>query len=521
MQLKFNKYFIFALFFLVCIPSAYAACKIPADFSPGNNFVLTDTTLCDGVTYTDIFFTLAQNWITFDCNNSYITSSTVTPAFKLTGSNINLINCDISDHTGRVIDMMTWDNTLSNIQVHSGEYGVYLGAFADKNSMDNLFINNTDYGVYIAGGDENNLSNSIFDNMINYSYVETSGCNQNNIWLNHFWDKPPNAYSIVASSSLCVDTGGGVMEGNFYEENIPEEDIIPSPFECGQISSTNLTTYNVYNDMLSFNWSRQSHISSPQFKYFIDLSNNSGMSWSNIGSTTDTNFSFDTDNYNDGPNQMLRIRPFDGYYNGTPFYTSMFGIGKDSSLLGYTYFCREDATEPGQKVANVTIISLGTPFKTRSDENGTFNLSYIPPGIHKIVAFKEGYMSRWNLTVDVNPGAIENADFELCPIEKSCQSDCTLVGSNRCEPTCDGIAGCIFNFEDNCENLAKGTKVEHNSTHKAICCEHNYKYSLFAPAVDINVTATDIVTLTRIINFRDQFKYIVGAKMKIVVFDKK
>ncbi len=468
-----------------------------------HNILTEDTTFCTGTYYvnpgasSNAAIRIDTDDIVVDCNNSKIIGDGTETGIEINADNTKLYNCFLEDY----------------------EKGVHISTWGEGNELYYMFVNNTDYGIHIEN-DGNEIHGSVFGDVSTYSIYADPSTQNNNIYLNHFWDK---GVDVGNSQDFCVDVSGSV-QGNFYEEHIPEEDIAEG--DCGLINYTSLNTYKNYNDMLTFNWTRQSNALEDK-NYFIDISNNSGISWSNIGHLFGHEFTFDTDAYNDGPNYMLKIIPFDGYYNGTPFYTSMFGIGKNSTLLGYTYMCRKDATEPGQKIGNVTVMSLGTPFRTISDENGTFNLSGLPPGEHIIIAYKDGHISQWNLTVEIYPGAIENADFELCPMDITCRSDCTLLGSNRCEPLCDGIAGCEFNFGNpvgngpSCANLAKGTKVRHNESHQAICCEKDYKYSYYAPALNISVDATDIVTLTKIVNFRDQFKYLVGAKMKIIVFDKK
>jgi hypothetical protein len=160
-----------------------------------------------------------------------------------------------------------------------------------------------------------------------------------------------------------------------------------------------------------------------------------------------------------------------------------------------------------------------------TDAFGNFSFANLPYSNYTLVVNYTGYTNaRRNLTLQ-SPAEIRDINAgEICPLASDCEADCTLRGEDICDPACDGVNGCSFQFgvggAGSCEGSRDGLRVFFNTTHDAVCCSSS-TYIRKTTGIDVSVPGQNVVKMTSVVNFRDAFKYVVGAKMHVIVYEKR
>ena len=160
-----------------------------------------------------------------------------------------------------------------------------------------------------------------------------------------------------------------------------------------------------------------------------------------------------------------------------------------------------------------------------TDSTGYYQFMGLTWGNYTVVAnFTGNTNARRNLTLNKFKETRNFNAGEICPLASDCTADCTLRGKDRCEPSCNGVNGCVFQFGlppgPSCEGRRAGLKIYFDATREAVCCTRD-KYIKKTTGVEIGVPGQNVVKMTSIVNFKDAYKYIVGAKMNVVVFQKR
>ncbi len=157
------------------------------------------------------------------------------------------------------------------------------------------------------------------------------------------------------------------------------------------------------------------------------------------------------------------------------------------------------ACPKGCPVAGATVKVLGTGLSATTLAAGTYSIANVPSGTYDVVASKpvDGYDDATSLNVNAVSGAV-TVDFTLLLSLGSCTNDCTKVGSNFCDASCDGKGSCKF-YSSETKKACDGTFgiIGLSGGRQVSCCEGQ----LYSPIkADVTVRAKEIIkTITPVV----------------------
>jgi len=242
----------------------------------------------------------------------------------------------------------------NSVVIDPTTYGIYM--WYDYAHLVNVTVTGAPTALYLNNAGNNNITNSSFSatsyamnlrfNPTRYNNIYRNTFNgstadlklwdttarYNNIFLNHFYGGGLD--DSWTYQDYCVNYDG-VDEGNFYRYTIPRAD--RGDDECGTVDVIEPDGGENYVDTspIFINWTRQSGFK--PMTYGVWYSDDSGSSWYAIGSTSDTNYTWNASGK--GGNQFLiRIIPHDTVVDGTYNWShDDFSIIKNLSNVNVTY----------------------------------------------------------------------------------------------------------------------------------------------------------------------------------------
>ncbi|MBD3314089.1 hypothetical protein GF345_06615 [Candidatus Woesearchaeota archaeon] len=278
---------------------------------------------------------IAEDDIVLDCNGTELQGDNTSLTYGIYSNgydNLTVLNCTIYYYEAGMYIRDTANSTFHNNALKGNTaYGIYLRESGYARLFNNTFLENDDYGLYLEDSDYTNITRNIFNSQASlYDDLRiTSGLSeQNNIWNNSFYGS--GIYDSGSGSDFCV-----MGEGNFFEQSIPYSGLsLPGPgipaSDCGQ-SQIIYPSGGSYQNSLFINWTNQS--SPLNLTYHIQYSNDSGLTWYFVNSTTSLNNTWDITGIPGGDEYVLRMMPFDGTYNGTINHSARFRIIPDNTWV--------------------------------------------------------------------------------------------------------------------------------------------------------------------------------------------
>jgi len=542
---------------------AAAQCVTPAD----DTIIAADTVLCGGAynirdAAGDGVFKIAANSVELNCKLASITGDSSGIGVNITGfKGVTVRNCIFNKYRYGI-----WGNTSVKLNALSDTFyamtdtGVYLktgssfatisGNLFQGNSRDvfidmsdsatirgnnftgattlnlglqlskgHLVTDNTfsakDYGIVFAiGANESAVTNNTFFGTglgsVAFTVSGALSAFNNSIWMNRFYGK--GVVSGISRQNFCVNG-----KGNYYDVNIPFANIGWN--DCGRPTITGAYPRTLalgFQSPFRVNWTNQSSYPS-NMSFFVEFTNGSG--WLHVNFTRDLNTLFDTDTLPNLCSYRLRVTPWDSIVNATQNVSTAFCIRTRGNIRGKVKACDgSDLWNASIWLFNTTPWGLHSVIYTNGIGNYEFkNIRY---GNYTLVVNYTGQTNaRRNLSLASLMTETRNFNTgEVCPVTSDCESDCTRRGQDICDASCNGINSC--RFQPACIGSRQGLRVFFDVDRDAICCT-DARYVRKTGGLEIAVPGQDVVKLTSIVNFRDAFKYIVGAKMHVVVFKKR
>ncbi|MBI4150310.1 right-handed parallel beta-helix repeat-containing protein [Candidatus Woesearchaeota archaeon] len=452
------------------------------------------------------------------------------------GANDASIDCNgysiSGDGTGGGIFVSAYDRVvIQNCIIKNFETGIALQTTKDNLVANNSFELNRWGLAFALGANFTNVTNNTFSGSLTSDLAFSVGTTNNSVWMNRFYGKGITGGTVKLNQSFCIDE-----RGNFYRIGLSNP--IGGTInwnkmgwnDCGhpKIIGTfpNFVSGNFLEDPFQVNWTNQSSYPD-NMSFYLEYWNGSlPERWWPINFTEGNSSVFDTDALWNLCSYRLRVIPWDTIANGTPNITAQFCIKTRGTINVNVQKCPSDGIGGFWK-ANVWLFN--TSFVLQSvnltDGAGNFGFTDMPHTNYTIVVNYTGYTNaRRNISLRADTTEIVNfLPGEVCPLTSDCQEDCTRIGGDVCDSSCDGINGCTFQFGlppgQSCEGSRLGLRILYNTSHDAICCDYR-RFIQKTPGIGINIPGKNVVKLTSIINFRDAFKYIVGAKMHVIVFKK-
>jgi len=183
-----------------------------------------------------------------------------------------------------------------------------------NNPMFLNFYNVTNYdasAIFFSDGVLNvNVTSNIFSGNSTSPPIKTyDDITTGYAWLNHFYTLSPHKSSLDNLNIQFCNNG----EGNFYKEGLT-----PAEGDCGQANITVPEENQEKNNTFNIIWKKQSSIFQVFYEVFI---RKIGQSFLSLVTTTDTNYSLNTQEYND-TNYTIKIVPYvnGSRVNATPVY---------------------------------------------------------------------------------------------------------------------------------------------------------------------------------------------------------
>lgn len=477
------------------------------------------------------------NAIPCSCGDTLMTSKTLTAADPVTtttctgtagiiiGNRNVLLNCNgrtiQGSGTGTGIVINGYNSVMvrnCNIAGFDTDVGVQRSA---GSFVWNSNLSSASRGVALAIGAENTyVANNTFTNIGMAGISFSVGANTNGIESNNFYSKGIQAGpATMENQTFCVQG-----RGNYYAKEIFDAGAWNNIGwnDCGppRITGTYPGWQAGYHQYpFQVNWTRQSS-QSANMTYYVEMWNGTPPeSWKRIAFTKDTNTLFDTDTLSNLPSYHIRVIPWNGIVNGTPNMTAPFAIKTRGMIQGTVAGCT------GGVLPNAAIwLFNSTPWRlqniTQTSASGSFEFRNLRYNNYTVVVNYTGHTNaRRDVLLQPAPPAVR-VDFavgEVCPLTSECMKDCTRKGQELCDASCNGVNGC--NFQPKCAGLRRGLRVFVNETLDAVCCT-NESYVQKASGIAINVPSQNVARMTSVINFRDAFKYVIGAKMHVIVYKK-
>ncbi|MBU0536047.1 MAG: hypothetical protein KKE20_03715 [Nanoarchaeota archaeon] len=132
----------------------------------------------------------------------------------------------------------------------------------------------------------------------------------------------------------------GKGTGNFYNELSNRTNIEYNLDDCGISQFTYPPRYGNFTGTITLGWTSQT-VNTGVITYYLTYTNNSGLNWYDLGSTSSTAYPFSVSSLVDGDGYMINIRPFDGSINGTNATSELFGV--HNSLPNITLISQTDS----------------------------------------------------------------------------------------------------------------------------------------------------------------------------------
>lgn len=203
----------------------------------------------------------------------------------------------------------TLDYYEPNVLISHGTFTNYSNNFNSSTTLTATYSDNNLYyqnvtsilntPIWINGGTNNNITGNTF---INSKIPIFNNGTDTKIWNNNFLNYLP---TDLTGANYCIN-----QKGNFYEQTLT-----PMTGDCGPLNITDPEESEIKNSTINITWKKQDSIIQVIYELFIKKI---GESFSFLGNTTETNFTFDTLDYFDS-DYTFKIVPYikGSRYNGT------------------------------------------------------------------------------------------------------------------------------------------------------------------------------------------------------------
>jgi len=254
-------------------------------------------------------------------------------------------------------------------------------------------------------------------------YVNDSLVDGNKIWLNNFYGGGVN--DSWNNNSYCVNISG-TNEGNYHKWTLGAAAMGWN--ECGMALFTNpAMIYTLFDNSANITWRKQSSANSVM--YYLHYSNDSGTTWNYIGSTQDTNYTWDTSSLANLASYVLRVTPYDNLVNATINMTYVFRIGhgceppysmmvlhRNTTLCSGTFYLSLSNVSNVITLENssITLTCLGTHIIGNRNGTGVLvNKGYCTVKNCIISNYSTGIYSSYDHTTLLNNTVFDNAQMGI------------------------------------------------------------------------------------------------------------
>ncbi|MBI2550557.1 carboxypeptidase regulatory-like domain-containing protein [Candidatus Woesearchaeota archaeon] len=183
----------------------------------------------------------------------------------------------------------------------------------------------------------------------------------------------------------------------------------------------------------------------------------------------------------------------------------------EGSTFGSVSGIVRNITDPAQ---GALVRVLGTASQATTAADGSYTITNVLTGYHDIVASKSEYEASTAYGVFVPDGATVTVDFTLVRALGGCEDDCTLVGSNLCDASCQGKGLCWF-YSDATKAACDGTFgiIEMPGGLMNVDCCKGQPYSPIK--ADITVPSKNVIVSKKPVLYHGKF-----INMVMVVFNR-